>query len=279
MKNKTNLFVAAIVLMTSCSVTQNDSAGEAEVIAAEKVEGSDRSVRSDTTEGVVVGDIELIAIDRVDGVAGASLKTVTPQNGEALEPGSVSVTYGVRNFELGTQTTLRTDYELAESEQGQHIHAILNNEPYMAHYAPAFTEDLTEGQYLLLSFLSRSYHLSLKQKEAAELIQFTVGNPDQEPYDLNEPFLFYSRPKGTYDRSESTDILLDFYLVNCDLSETGYKVEAKIAGFDFTLNSWQPYVIRGLDKGLHTIRLELVDANGNTVDSPFNPVTRNFELK
>jgi hypothetical protein len=186
--------------------------------------------------------------------------------------------YEVNNFKLSNPTAEKTDFDLAESNKGQHIHAILNNEPYMAQYKPAFSKELSEGQYLLLSFLSKSYHLSEKTRDAFELIQFTVGEPEEPAFDTTQPFLFYSRPKGSYNITENSDILLDFYLVNCDLSESGFKIKAKIAGYDFVLTDWKPYVIRGLGEGIHTITLELVDGNGNTVNAPFNPVSRNISI-
>ena len=45
-----------------------------------------------------------------------------------------------------------------------------------------------------------------------------------------------------------------------------------------TLTSWQPYYIYGLQKGKHTIRLELVDASGKVVAGPFNDVQRTIQV-
>lgn len=264
MMNKLTTIGIAILLLASC--TEGEKATDAEM--------QDEA----TTEEITESEIQLIPFEGPAEIPGASLKTLMPENGANLQDGMLEVKYDVSAFTLGTQTSERTDYDLAESDKGQHIHAILNNEPYMAHYEPMFSKDLSEGQYLLLSFLSRSYHLSLKNEEAAELIQFTVGNPDQEPYDLSQPFLFYSRPKGSYDVGQKPDILLDFYVMNCQLSESGYKIKADIAGTEFTINSWQPYIIQGLTEGNHSVTLELVDEDGNTVDSPFNPVTRAIEI-
>ncbi len=262
--NKLTTIGIAILLLTSC--TEGEKTTDAQV--------QDEAM----TEEITQSEIQLMPFEGPAEIPSASLKTLMPENGAKVQDGMLEVKYNVTNFTLGTQTTERTDYDLAESEKGQHIHAILNNEPYMAHYEPMFSQDLSEGQYLLLSFLSRSYHLSLKNKEAADLIQFTVGNPDQEPYDLSQPFLFYSRPKGSYDVGQKPDVLLDFYVMNCELSESGYKIKADIAGTEFTIDSWQPYIIKGLTEGNHSVTLELIDGNGNTVDTPFNPVTRNIEI-
>lgn len=280
MNTRTTFIALLIVFLASCteSERQNEVELEDDGLTTEQTEEEGGEMDTPLEEERQKGNIELIAAGEVMGIPGASLTTKSPQSGAKIPSGNLKVNYDVSGFTLGTQTTARMDYSLAESDKGQHIHAILNNEPYMAHYEPEFSKDLAPGQYLLLSFLSRSYHLSLKNDEAAELIQFTVGDVDGEPYDLSQPFLFYSRPKGSYDIGENPDILLDFYLMNVNLSETGYTIKAKIAGYPFTIDTWQPYIIRGLEEGLHAVTLTLVDANGDRVDSPFNPVTRNIEM-
>ena len=194
------------------------------------------------------------------------------------ESGVVSFSYNVKNYDLKAQTSDAGIKECANSGQGQHIHLILNNEPYTAHYDPAFTQELNEGHYVALSFLSRSYHESLKTPDAYVLRQFNVGNASEEDTDLSGPNLFYSRPKGTYTGPDTKKLLLDFYLVNCDLSKEGYKVRATINGQEFILSEWVPYFVEGLPLGENTFQLELIDAEGVMVDSPFNKVTRTITL-
>lgn len=209
----------------------------------------------------------------------ATLSTLSPIDGAEVEAGEVQFRYKIENYELGAQTPGAGENGLANSGKGQHIHAILNNQPYMAHYDPGFEKELEAGRYILLSFLSRSYHESVKSEGAYELLQFTVGETDEPAADLSAPHLFYSRPKGTYSGADTEKLLLDFYLVNCDLSPDGYQVKATINGTAFMLSHWVPYVVEGLPKGEVTISLELQDADGNTVDSPFNPVTRVVTLE
>jgi hypothetical protein len=167
----------------------------------------------------------------------------------------------------------------ANSAQGQHIHLILNNQPYTAHYGATFDQDLEDGHYVALSFLSRSYHESVKNPEAYVLRQFIVGETEGEPVDLTQPHMFYSRPKGTYTGADTKKVILDFYLVNLDLSPTGYKVRATINGEEFMITDWAPQFIEGLPMGQSTIKLELLDADGNLVNSPYNPVERTITLE
>ena len=46
----------------------------------------------------------------------------------------VNFSFDVKNYELGVLTSDANDRDIANSEKGQHIHLILNNEPYSAHY-------------------------------------------------------------------------------------------------------------------------------------------------
>ena len=225
------------------------------------------------------GDLTLTAYKESPKFEGATLKTATPKNGEKLKPGSTKVSYDIENFELGAQTEDAGKNGLANSGEGQHVHAILNNEPYMAHYEPSFDVDLKAGHYVLLSFLSRSYHESLKNAGVYELIQFNVGNSSGKDIDLNAPHIFYSRPKGTYKGDDTNKLLLDFYLVNCTLSKEGYKVRATINGAEFMITDWSAYIVEGLPKGKVDLKLELLDTNGATVNSPFNPTTRSVTLE
>ena len=109
--------------------------------------------------------------------------------------------------------------------------------------------------------------------------QFTVGNTDEPTVDLSKPHMFYSRPKGTYEGADTKNILLDFFLINTNLSPDGYKVRATIDGNEFMLTKWVPYIVKGLPMGDNTFKLELLDKDGNLVDSPFNPVERTITLK
>ncbi len=208
----------------------------------------------------------------------ATLKLTTPADGGMLKTGETTFAYEVSNYELGAQTD-GEHVNCANSSKGQHIHLILNNEPYTAHYESQFNMNLTDGNYVALSFLSRSYHESVKNGTASQLVQFTVGSAKPSKVDLTKPIMFYSRPKGEYKGPKETDkLLLDFFLANVDLSEDGYKVRATINGTDFMITKWQSMFIEGLPLGNVEIKLELLDKDGNLVAAPYNPVERTVKL-
>ena len=182
---------------------------------------------------------------------------------------SYEFSFNVSKYKLGMQTLKDFDYQLANSTKGQHIHFIVNNGPYSAHYEDTFTKKIKNENNVILAFLSRSYHESVKNSNAYVLTQ--IG---EKKIDLDSEFLFYSRPKGTYKEKDTEKLLLDFYLVNTKLSKDGNKVRATIQDYEFIIDEWAPYYIEGLAKGEVKIKLELINKSGDLIDTPFNPSER-----
>ena len=185
-----------------------------------------------------------------------------------------SFDFEVSDFSLGKQTPNDFNFDLANSSKGQHIHLIVNNGPYFAKYSNSFKQKLKHQNNTILAFLSRSHHESVKSEKAYSLIQ--TGN---EKFDSNTKLLFYSRPKGEYIGSVSKKILLDFYLVNTEISKDGNKVKVTIDESEFIVTDWQPYLIEGLDDGEHTIKIELIDSIGNLIPSYYNSASRIITVK
>lgn len=214
-----------------------------------------------------------ITITKVEGSA-PYLNSSLSLEDIKIDDNDYTFSFDVSDYILGIQTLKDFDYQLANSAKGQHIHFIVNNGPYSAHYEDTFTKQFEDSSNVILAFLSRSYHESVKNSNAYILTQ--VG---ENEIDLNKEFLFYSRPKGTYKGVDTEKLLLDFYLVNTNLSSTGNKVKATIQDTEFIIEEWAPYYIEGLPKGEIKIKLELIDASGNLIDSPFNPSNRTVILE
>ena len=227
-------------------------------------------------------DISITPIEDSKMFPGAKLE-VTSQISSPIGTDSVSLKtmYKVSNFELTMHTEGHNGEHMANSGQGQHIHYILDNSPYAALYKPENTAKLKKGsEHYLLSFLSRSYHESLKEKDAFVLERFKIN--DKGGYEKlavpAEPMLFYSRPKGEYKGMDTKAILLDFFVVNTTLSKKGYKVQANVNGQDFILHEWRPYQITGLPMGKNTITLTLIDAKGKAVLGKNTSIERKITL-
>lgn len=202
----------------------------------------------------------------------AAITNVSYQNGK--------FDFNIANYQLGIQTPDAGSLMCANSDKGQHIHLIIDNEPYIAKYETEFGQEIADGEHHILSFLSRSYHESIKTAAAHRAMKVNVsGNSFTDPEPINQPMLFYSRPKGTYVGDDTKKIMLDFYPVRAELGND-FKVKVNINGEqEEIVDKWQPYAIEGLPMGDNVIELTLIDGAGNTVNAPLNPVRRTFTLK
>lgn len=193
------------------------------------------------------------------------------------DKGTFNYTIG-GDYELGKQTDDAESVMCANSDKGQHVHLIIDNAPYIAKYDATFDEPVTNGEHYILTFLSRSYHESIKTDQAHRAVKANVTNSSfGEPTKITDPMLFYSRPKGTYTgKKETENVMLDFYPINAPLGDE-YQVKAEINGKEFMIEDWKPYFIKGLPMGENTVTLTLM-AGDSIVDAPLNPVVRTFTL-
>lgn len=208
---------------------------------------------------------------------------------------------------------------------GNHIHVILDNQPYEAYYnldQPFELRNVTDGEHTLRVFASRPWHESYKNEGSFQMVKFTVkqgggdatkptttkegqkmadnkntnGNsnantPPKEGKDMpssnaktdvdaKKPLLTYSRPKGEYKGADTEAIMIDFWLTNAKLTGDGgdYRVRYTINGGEAKfIEKWQPIWIKGFTNGNQTIRLELVDKDGNVVaNGDYNATAREF---
>ena len=216
---------------------------------------------------------------------------------------------------------------------GNHIHVILDNQPYEAYYnldQPFELRNVSEGQHTLRVFASRPWHESYKNDGSFQLASLTVkgGGDASKPtttntgdkmddsnkvispvkpgtatatptpaatpegkdmamgnggtIDRKKPLLTYSRPKGEYKGDDTNAVMIDFWLTNAKLHGDGgeyrvrYSVDGGAAQF---IDKWEPIWLTGWTAGKHTIKLELVDKDGNPVENGgYNSTTREITI-
>ena len=226
-----------------------------------------------------------------------------------------------------------------QTGMGNHVHVILDNQPYEAYYnldQPFELRNVSPGEHTLRVFPSRPWHESYKNEGAFQMVRFTVsgggqqqgasanvttnnantnanqsaanvnasgnananasatpgGAPaaegkDMQPstagdVDRNKPLLTYSRPKGEYKGAEADPIMIDFWLTNAKLQGDGgeYRVRLTLdGGQPHYIDRWAPVWFQGWTAGKHSVRLELVDRNGNVVENGgYNSTTRDITV-
>ncbi|MFC5282588.1 hypothetical protein [Pedobacter alpinus] len=241
------------------------------------------SKKTDTSQDSTIAAMSIEPLEEADEFPTAKL-TVKDVKTEKVGTDSVKLTYAfdVANYELTKQTMDNHSADCANSDQGQHIHFIMDNKPYQALYKPENTVTLpVNSEHYLLSFLSRSYHLSVKSPDASLLVHFKIDK-DGNYVKLDnptEPMLFYSRPKGEYAGKDVQNVLLDFYVKNATLAADAYKVKVSVGDTTFTVDKWQPYFIKNAPLGDLKLKIELLDAEGKELTGENTSVERSVTLK
>ncbi len=259
----TNFLLVLMALLLFGACTPNNS---------NEQEATGDTVQEEAANGTMDKQYSLTPLSPSPAYQNARMEAMTFENG--------TFDFQFSNYELGIQTPDADSKMCANSGKGQHIHLIVDTNPYAAKYEGTFPYEIADGDHYILAFLSRSYHESIKNGNAYLAKKVKVeNNTITESEDITEPMLFYSRPKGTYVGKANTEkVMLDFFLVNADLGDQ-YRIKAMINDEEHIIDKWQPYLIEGLPMGENLITLTLIDQEGNAVDTPLNPVSRKFTLE
>ena len=214
------------------------------------------------------------------------LKILAPTNNAMVSGSTVSVQLGLGGDLKG--------YKLNKdpvSGMGNHIHVILDNEPYEACYDVSQPFDLKKvgiGKHTLRVFASRPWHERYKNDGAFQMVSFTVtGENDASKSDktslvANEvdpakPLLTYSRPKGEYKGPDSDPIMIDFWISNVGGEHRiRYFIDDDEPRY---IDKWEPVWLSGWTPGKHTVRLELLGADQYPVrNGGYNITTREITV-
>ncbi len=262
------VLLAAALASASCNDNASTTEGDTAAKAADSIRLTDFPPSPDFPNASL-------------GIAGM---TATKVGADSVK---LAFAFDVKNYELKMQTGDAGGKKCNNSDKGQHIHFILDNKPYVALYEPKHETTVpVNSEHYILCFLSRSYHESVKHKEAAVLAHIRIdakGNLQRIDSQLG-PMIFYSRPKGDYLGKDTANLLLDFYPANAQLGEALYvkadvKNETSGKAASFNLTKWAPYFIEGLGTGKGTVTLTLMDGKaGKPLQGPNTSVTRNFNL-
>ena len=303
------------------------------LFAASACQPVDQNANTTATSSVTPpGEQKLTQVPRPSGVEQAmkdrgeqdqakpTLRIVSPANDATVNGSKVEV-----KLELAGDLKGYMPHKDPATQKGNHIHVILDNQPYEAYYelGQSFElRNLSEGKHTLRVFPSRPWHESYKNDGAFQLVEFTVkgggdtskptttnsgdkmANPaksespnasptlaregkDYSPsqagnVDRTRPLLTYSRPKGEYKAADADPVMIDFWLMNVKLQGDGgdYRVRYSVDGGEARfLDKWEPIWLSGWINGKHSVKLELVDKDGNVVDNGgYNSTTREITI-
>ena len=104
--------------------------------------------------------------------ASPALKFVEPREGATVQGSTVKV-----RLELAGDLKGYAPHKDPATQMGNHIHIILDNQPYEAYYElgqPFELRNVSEGQHTIRVFASRPWHESYKNEGSFQMVTFTV---------------------------------------------------------------------------------------------------------
>jgi hypothetical protein len=246
-----------------------------------------------------LGPIRVIPVDPTPEPDHVETHLSFPEDNALKNSEPVAIQMRLEGYPIGTDSQFPREKEIFNDPEGQSLHIFIDNRPYFSanealidalddnevYFDQTVDIDipfkLEKGMHVIRVFPVRSFNESLKgDKCFAASIFYYKTKTDNLDVNLSKPFITYNEPQGDYDFHPSVPILLDFYVTNCQLSRDGYKVRLTIDGTTKrTLSQWVPYYIYGLQKGSHTIRLELLDRQNNLVPGLFNNIERTIKIR
>ncbi len=265
-----------------------------------------------------------------------ALRFVEPREGDTINGSTVNV-----KLTLGGELKGYKPMKDPATGMGNHIHVILDNQPYEAYYSldqPFELRNVAAGTHTLRVFASRPWHESYKNDGSFQMVTFNVkgGGDAAQPtttgggqtmadnknanrnanmtaaantnnaapregkdvttsqggaVDAKKPLLTYSRPKGEYKGADTEAVMIDFWLTNAYLQgddpggkvvPSGYPYRVRYSvdgGAPQFIDKWAPIWLTGWTAGKHTVKLELVDKDGNPIENGgYNSTTREITI-
>jgi Family of unknown function (DUF6130) len=197
--------------------------------------------------------------------SGAPQVTVlSPRADEVVNTNNVSVNFQVQGMPI---------FKNAALGLGPHLHLLLDRVPYPSVYdlaQPITLSNLTPGTHTLQVLMAKPWHESWKNPGAFAQVTFHVFTKSAE-VPAGSPTLVYNEPDGTYGAEPG---LLDFYVANApshvDAKQqqiNDWRVRATINDQSFEVDRPSPFYLKGLKPGANLVKLEYLNAQGQSIDS------------
>lgn len=242
------LLIISALLFAACGSAPSENRSNSNVVSPEK------QVLTVVERPQKIKD--LMAARGLQDEAAPTLRIVEPKADATIASSTVKV-----KIELSGDLKGYKPHMDEATKTGNHVHVILDNQPYEAYYNidSAFElRNVADGEHTLRVFPSRPWHEAYKNNGAFQMVKFTVKNggadaskptttntgntmanantaPTPEGKDMQnstagavdptKPLLTFSRPKGEYKGADADAIMIDFWLTNAILAGDDLPIE------------------------------------------------------
>lgn len=252
---KSILVVFSVAIFASCEV-------------AEKTESKSTSEEAVTTDSdtleqqsVIASGLTIVDYKPRKTFPEAGFEQLTPKHKAFLQPGEIKFSFNTEKFPF---------------VDGHSVRLAIENGTDKFVFDANKKITLPKGVFLCAAYLCDGRGVSLKNAHSTQLTQLNIGVDEKKEIDLKQPMIFLNLPI----ERETANILVDFMLMNIDLSKKGNKVRLSIDDqTEMYLDSWRTLEIKGLAKGKHKILVELVNDKNLLYEGVYTHDEREFEIQ
>jgi hypothetical protein len=209
------------------------------------------------------GNITLTEVIDIPPFEDVSLELM--QRNVKFRQGANKLEFSINKFILGEKTASEKETGLVRESNGQYLVAV--GKTGEKKFSKQFEHQLIRGDNHLLTFMCRSYGISVKSPKSFAFYNIKTDTLDGEVIqNKKSPFLYLNSPEQKQRLSISEPVLLDFYLVNFNIQKQGSYLKLRIDSEEFKLYKWTAFSIQGLTVGEHNISLEAFDREGKAIE-------------
>tara|TARA_Y100000589_G_scaffold75216_1_gene68809 strand:+ start:16719 stop:17552 length:834 start_codon:yes stop_codon:yes gene_type:complete len=247
------LFCSCLILLFSCGSNNEENIPQEEINRALAV--------SDYSPVILErGGIKLIEFTDFPPFSDVESKIAT-QN-QTFKMGLNKIEFKNKFFNLGEKTAEEKSHMVRLYEGGQYLGVLNPNKPLKKIIHGYFETEIEKGDNLFFCYLSRSYDLSVKNKNASFLFKINADPSGCfSETELSDTVVALLQPRGVFSSGQEEKVLFDFFLKNISLEEGNY-ISLLIDDIEFKLTKWVPFWIQGLKAGDHKISIDLKTKEG-----------------
>ena len=250
------LFFSLSILLYSCGGNNQENIPQEEI---------NRAITISDYSPIILerGGIKLLEF--IDFPPFIDVESKIATRNQTFKMGLNKIEFKNKFFNLGEKTVEERLHKVRLHEGGQYLGVLNPNKPLKKVIYGYFETEIEKGDNLFFCYLSRSYDLSVKNKNASFLFKINADPTGCfSETELPDTVVALLQPRGVFSSGQQEKVLLDFFLKNISLEDGNY-ISLLIDNIEFKLTKWVPFWIQGLKEGNHKISIELKTKDGLSI--------------